>query len=147
MAVADRIGMDGTGEGGVVGYTCYLARTVPRPPTVNFYPELSTSKKSIPSAQTVAADQLDADVRQPIRTDRQQSEDVLIEELTIMAIKEPEAFCAALAALLPRPSKRRRHVEGILIALHALVGIFWRLAHYFSTVGTSLAQYASGSVD
>ena len=40
-------------------------------------------------------------------TDGQQSEDALIAEMTIMAIKDPEAFSTAIAALLPRPSKRQ----------------------------------------
>ena len=107
MAVADRIGMDGTGEGGLVGYTCYLAQQYPGA-YCKLLSRIIDIEEVYPERSSRTADQLDADLRQSIRTDGQQSEDALIDELTIMAIKEPEAFSAALAALLPRPSKRRR---------------------------------------
>jgi hypothetical protein len=107
LAVADRIGMDGTGEGGLVGYTCYLTQQYPAA-YCKLLSRIIDIEEVYPERLSRTADQLDVEVRQPIRTDRQPSEDVLIEELTITALKEPEAFCAALAPLLPRPPKRRR---------------------------------------
>lgn len=106
LAVADRIGMCGTGEGRLVGYMCYLARQYPAA-YCKLLSRMIDIQEVYPERSSRTADQVDADLRQSIRTDNQQFEDALIDEMAIMAIKEPEAFCAAITALLPRPSKRR----------------------------------------
>jgi hypothetical protein len=102
LAVADRVGMDGKGKDGIVGYFCYLALQYPAA-YCKLLSRIIDIQEVYPESRT--ADQLDLHVGQSIRTDRQPSEDVLIGELTIMAIKHPEAFSTAIAALLPR--KRR----------------------------------------
>lgn len=101
-AVADRVGMDGMGKGGVVGYFRYLARRYPEA-YCKLLSRIIDIEDVYPERLSRTADQLDADLRQSIRTDDQP-----FDELTVMAIKEPEAFCTAIAALLPPPSKRRR---------------------------------------
>lgn len=108
MAAADRVGVDGMGIGGVVGYLRYLARYYPGS-YCKLLCRMIDLQAVYPERSNRSSDQLDADLRQSIRTDGQQSDDALTDELIIMAIKEPEAFSAALTALLPRPSKRRRH--------------------------------------
>jgi hypothetical protein len=96
LAVADRVGMDGA------RYFCYLALQYPAAYS-KLLSRIIDIQEVYPESRT--ADQLDPDVGQSIRTDRQPSEDVLVGELTIMAVKHPEAFSTAIAALLPR--KRR----------------------------------------
>jgi hypothetical protein len=107
MAVADRVGMFGMGEGGLVGYLRYLARQYP-PAYCKLLCRLMDIQEAYPERFSHTVDQLDVGLRQSIRTDNQQSEDALTDELIVMAIKEPEAFSVALGALVPRPSKRRR---------------------------------------
>ena len=107
MAVADRVGMDGLGHDGVVGYFRYLARQYPAA-YCKLLSRIIDIEDVYPERLSRTADQLDADLRQSIRIDGLQSEDALIDEMTITAIKEPEVFITAIAALLPRPSKRRR---------------------------------------
>jgi hypothetical protein len=77
-------------------------------PIVNFCAGLWIIQEAYPERFSHTVDQLDVGLRQSIRTDNQQSEDALTDELIVMAIKEPEAFSVALGALVPRPSKRRR---------------------------------------
>jgi hypothetical protein len=104
LAVADRVGMDGKGKDGVVGYFRYLALQYPAA-YCKLLSRIIDIEEVYPQRLSRTSDQLDADIRQSIRTDCQQS-DSLIAEMTIMAIKHPEVS-AAIAALLPRPSKRR----------------------------------------
>jgi hypothetical protein len=105
LAVADRVGMDAKGKDGVVGYFRYLALQYPAT-YCKLLSRIIDIEEVYPQRLSRTSDQLDADIRQSIRTDCQQS-DSLIAEMTIMAIKHPEVFSAAIAALLPRPSKRR----------------------------------------
>jgi hypothetical protein len=106
MAVADRVGMDGMGDGGLVGYLCYLARQYPGA-FCKALCRIMDLQEASPKRFSHTAYQLDADFRQPILTDNHEPEDARIDELIVMAMREPEAFSAALTALLPRPSKRR----------------------------------------
>lgn len=109
LAAADRVGMDGMGEGGIVGYLCYLALQYPAA-YCKLLCRIIDIEEVYPERSSRTADQLDADIGQSIRTDCQQS-DALIAEMTIMAIKEPGTFGTAIAALLPRPSKRLLQVR------------------------------------
>lgn len=94
LAVAGSVGMDGMGKGGIVGYFRYLARRYPEA-----YCKLLSrilDIEEICPEPSLTADQLNAHLREYIRTDDQP-----FDELTVMAIKEPEAFCTTIAALLP----------------------------------------------
>jgi hypothetical protein len=106
MAVAGRVGMFGMGEGGLVGYLRYLARQYPAA-YCKLLCRLMDIQQAYPERFSHNPDQLDVGFRQSIRIDNKKSEDALIDGLIVMAIKEPEAFSKALAALLAPPSKRR----------------------------------------
>jgi len=103
LAVADRVGMDGMGEGGLIGYLCHLAVYYPAA-YCKLLCRVMDIQEAYPEHLSGTAYQLNAD---PLQYN-QRSEDPLIDELTIMAIKEPEAFGAAIGALLAPPSKHRR---------------------------------------
>ena len=98
------------------------------------------AKKPIPTA-SYTAHQLDADLREFIRTDNNRSKHVVSDEMTIMAIKKPKAFCAALAAPLPGPSKRRPHLREYQDSCTS--GSFWKLAPYFTRPGPTFVHFAN----
>ena len=66
MAVADRVGMDGMGDGGLVGYLCYLARQYPAA-YCKLLCRIMDIQEAYPERFSHTADQL-TDLRQSIRT-------------------------------------------------------------------------------
>jgi hypothetical protein len=108
LAAADRVGMDGKGKDGVVGYFSYLAEQYPAA-YCKILSRVIDIEEVYPERSSPTSDQLNADLGEYMRTDCDQLKDALPDEMTIMAMKDPEAFSTAIAVLLPRPTKRRRH--------------------------------------
>ena len=106
LAVADRIGMDGKGKDGVVGYFGYIAERYPAA-YCKLVSRFIDFEEVYPERSSPIADQLNSDLREHMHAKRNPAK-APPDEMLITAIRDPEAFGTAIAALLPRPTKRRR---------------------------------------
>jgi hypothetical protein len=106
LAAADRIGSDGKGKDGMIGYFGYLAERYPAA-YCKLVSRFIDFEEVYPERSSPTADQLNSDLREDMQTKHNPAK-APPDEMMIMAIRDPDAFGKAIAALLPRPTKPRR---------------------------------------
>jgi hypothetical protein len=95
LAVADRIGMDGKGKDGMVGYFGYIAERYPAA-YCKLVSRFIDFEEVYPERSSPTADQLNSDLREDMQTKCNQAKEAPPDEMMIMAIRYPEAFIRQL---------------------------------------------------
>ena len=118
LEAAYRVGFDGNGLGGIVGYFMWIAACYPKAYIV-FLTRLLLLEHSHGANTGRALPTLD-EINEGLRKDlglsrsktgkerRLTSKPELLDELISIADKQPEWFCKTIVALLPRPRAQQR---------------------------------------
>ena len=115
LEAAYRVGFDGSGQGGIVGYFMWIAAVYPMGYVIALIRllELEYSYGADPDRPSSTVDEINERLRKRIEltnseTARSRPKPELLDELIRIADEQPERFFKLVVALLPRPSVRQK---------------------------------------
>jgi hypothetical protein len=115
LEAAYRVGFDGSGQGGIIGYFMWIAAVYPMAYVIALIRllELEYSYGGDPDRPSSTADEINERLRKQIgltnsETARSRPKPELLDELIRIADEQPERFFKLVVALLPRPSVRQK---------------------------------------
>jgi hypothetical protein len=115
LEAAYRVGFDGSGQGGIIGYFMWIAAVYPMAYVIALIRllELEYSYGADPDQPSSTVDEINERLRNQIgltnsETARSRPKRELLDELIRIADEQPESFFKLVVALLPRPSVRQK---------------------------------------